>query len=49
VSKLQAQGVDFLACAIHLLRRPRTALRQIDEPVNELANLGILVDRDDEG
>jgi 4-hydroxyphenylpyruvate dioxygenase len=49
VSRLRARGIDFL-------RVPRTyydaledRVGQIDENIEELAELGILVDRDDEG
>jgi len=49
VSKLQAQGVEFLRVPgtyyDELLRR----VGKIDEPIDALATLGILVDRDDEG
>src|ERR1700733_13280737 len=49
VKSLHAQGIDFL----HVPHTYYTELQQrvgvIDEPVDELEELGILVDRDDEG
>ena len=48
VAKLQAQGVEFLGPA-QLLHGAQERVGKIDEPVDELAKLGILVDRDDEG
>ena len=49
VKKLHEQGVDFL----HVPHTYYTELQQrvgkIDEPLDELEELGILVDRDDEG
>ncbi len=49
VSKLRAQGVEFLRVptTYYDLLEPRVG--KIDEPIDQLADLGILVDRDDEG
>ena len=50
VSKLRAQGVEFPARADHLLRRnSKAAWARSTNRSTELAELGILVDRDDEG
>ena len=49
VTKLRAQGVDFLRVP-HTYYRDLTArIGSIDEPLDQLEDLGILVDRDDEG
>jgi len=49
VSRMQAQGIEFLTVPhtyyTELVRR----VGAIDEPIEELERLGILVDRDDEG
>ena len=49
MKSLHAQGIDFL----HVPHTYYTELQErvgvIDEPVDELEELGILVDRDDEG
>jgi 4-hydroxyphenylpyruvate dioxygenase len=49
VSRMQTQGVDFLRVPgtyyMDLMKR----VGKIDEPIGRLAELGILVDRDDEG
>lgn len=37
------------ARAQHLLRRPEERVGHIDEPIDKLADLGVLVDRDEEG
>ena len=50
VGTLRRQGVDFLRVPSHLLRRPAGARRQDRRAASdELEELGILVDRDDEG
>ena len=49
VTKLRAQGVDFLRVP-HTYYRDLTArIGNIEEPLDQLEDLGILVDRDDEG
>ena len=49
VSKLRAQGVDFLNVPSTYYEDLQSRVGKIDEPVEDLKNLGILVDRDDEG
>jgi 4-hydroxyphenylpyruvate dioxygenase len=49
VSKLQAQGVDFLRVPTTYYEKLDARVGTIGEPLDELARLGILVDRDDEG
>jgi 4-hydroxyphenylpyruvate dioxygenase len=49
VSKLKAQGVDFLRVPNTYYDDLIARVGKIDEPIEELAKLGILVDRDDEG
>lgn len=49
VSRLQAQGVDFLQVPPTYYDALQSRVGQIDEPMKDLARLGILVDRDDEG
>jgi 4-hydroxyphenylpyruvate dioxygenase len=49
VSKLRAQGVDFLRVPSAYYRNLLARTGPIDEPVAALEDLGILVDRDDEG
>jgi 4-hydroxyphenylpyruvate dioxygenase len=49
VTKLQAQGVDFLRVPSTYYEDLEARVGKIDEPVADLARLGILVDRDDEG
>ena len=49
VSKLRAQGVDFLRVPTTYYADLESRVGKIDEPVSDLAELGILVDRDDEG
>jgi 4-hydroxyphenylpyruvate dioxygenase len=49
VTKLRAQGVDFLRVPTTYYEQLERRVGKIDEPVAELAELGILVDRDDEG
>jgi 4-hydroxyphenylpyruvate dioxygenase len=49
VSRLRDQGVDFLRVPSTYYAELQARVGTIDEPVEELARLGILVDRDDEG
>ena len=49
VSKLRAQGVEFLRVPNTYYDDLEKRCGKIDEPVDQLADLGILVDRDDEG
>ena len=49
VKKLHAAGDRISARSAHLLHRAAGRVGKIDEPVDELEELGILVDRDDEG
>jgi 4-hydroxyphenylpyruvate dioxygenase len=49
VSKLREQGVDFLTVPTTYYEELESRVGRIDEPVDRLAELGILVDRDDEG
>src|SRR5204863_9965754 len=47
--KLRAQGVDFLRVPHTYYEDLQSRVGWIDEPIDELEDLGILVDRDDEG
>ena len=49
VSKMRAQGIEFLRVPATYYEDLEKRCGKIDEPVGELADLGILVDRDDEG
>jgi 4-hydroxyphenylpyruvate dioxygenase len=49
VTRLKNQGLDFLQVPVTYYEELEARVGKIDEPVNELAKLGILVDRDDEG
>ncbi len=49
VSQLQRQGIEFLKVPHAYYTDLQTRMGKIDEPIEELENLGILVDRDDEG
>ena len=49
VSKMRAQGVQFLTVPTTYYRELEGRVGKIDEPVDQLEQLGILVDRDDEG
>ena len=49
VTKLREQGVEFLKVPGSYYRELTARVGKIDEPLDELENLGILVDRDDEG
>ncbi len=49
VSKLRAQGIEFLRVPTTYYEDLEQRCGKIDEPIDQLAELGILVDRDDEG
>jgi 4-hydroxyphenylpyruvate dioxygenase len=49
VSRLRAQGVEFLTVPTAYYDELQSRVGPIDEPLDRLAELGILVDRDDEG
>ena len=49
VSKMRAQGIEFLRVPSAYYEDLEKRCGKIDEPIGELADLGILVDRDDEG
>jgi 4-hydroxyphenylpyruvate dioxygenase len=49
VSRMQAQGVEFLTVPHTYYTELAARVGRIDEPIEELERLGILVDRDDEG
>jgi 4-hydroxyphenylpyruvate dioxygenase len=49
VSKLRAQGIEFLRVPTSYYDQLEARVGKIDEPLDRLADLGILVDRDDEG
>jgi 4-hydroxyphenylpyruvate dioxygenase len=49
VSKLRAQGVEFLRVPGTYYQELESRVGHIAEPLEQLAELGILVDRDDEG
>jgi 4-hydroxyphenylpyruvate dioxygenase len=49
VSKLRNQGVEFLRVPHSYYRELIDRVGHIDEPMDALEELGILVDRDDEG
>jgi 4-hydroxyphenylpyruvate dioxygenase len=49
VNKLHQQGIDFLHVPHSYYTELQARVGTIDEPVDELEELGILVDRDDEG
>jgi 4-hydroxyphenylpyruvate dioxygenase len=49
VTKLRDQGIDFLQVPTTYYEDLTARVGKIDEPLEELAKLGILVDRDDEG
>jgi 4-hydroxyphenylpyruvate dioxygenase len=49
VSKMRAQGIEFLRVPSSYYDDLEKRCGKIDEPVGDLADLGILVDRDDEG
>jgi 4-hydroxyphenylpyruvate dioxygenase len=49
VAELSARGVEFLKTPTTYYEELEDRVGKIDEPLDELAKLGILVDRDDEG
>jgi 4-hydroxyphenylpyruvate dioxygenase len=49
VNQLMAQGVQFIPAISSYYEELEGRVGKIDEPVEELARLGILVDRDDDG
>jgi 4-hydroxyphenylpyruvate dioxygenase len=49
VTRMQAQGVEFLTVPHSYYTELQQRIGKIDEPIEELEKLGILVDRDDEG
>ena len=49
VSRMKAQGVDFLTVPHNYYTELSSRVGRIDEPIEELERLGVLVDRDDEG
>ena len=49
VSRLRAQGVEFLRVPNTYYEELEKRVGKIDEPVDKLADLGVLVDRDDQG
>ena len=49
VKKLQAQGAEFIPGISSYYQELEARVGKIDEPIDELAKLGILVDRDDDG
>jgi len=49
VRRMQAQGVAFLSVPHSYYKDLQQRIGWIDEPIEELEELGILVDRDDEG
>jgi 4-hydroxyphenylpyruvate dioxygenase len=49
VTQLRQQGVEFLQIPTTYYDELTSRVGKIDEPIDELAKLGILVDRDDEG
>ena len=49
VERLQENGIEFLRVPMTYYEELEGRVGKIDEPVDKLAELGILVDRDDEG
>jgi len=49
VTQLRNQGIEFLSIPTTYYEELTARVGVIDEPIDELARLGILVDRDDEG
>ena len=49
VTELRDRGVEFLSIPTAYYEELTARVGKIDEPIDELAQLGILVDRDDEG
>ena len=49
VTQMQARGVEFLSVPTTYYEDLEARVGKIDEPIDRLAELGILVDRDDDG
>jgi 4-hydroxyphenylpyruvate dioxygenase len=49
VSKMRGQGIEFLRVPAAYYEELQARVGRIDEPVDQLRELGILVDRDEEG
>ena len=49
VSRLRAQGIEFLKVPVSYYEALAARVGAIDEPLDQLAELGILVDRDEDG
>lgn len=49
VNKLKSRGLEFLHVPTNYYEELEDRVGKIDEPIDKLADLGILVDRDDEG
>src|SRR5208282_3480684 len=49
VNKLREQGIEFLRVPHTYYAELQSRVGKIDEPINQLEELGILADRDDEG
>jgi 4-hydroxyphenylpyruvate dioxygenase len=49
VSELRARGVEFLTVPASYYKEVMSRVGQIDEDLKPLSELGILIDRDDEG
>jgi 4-hydroxyphenylpyruvate dioxygenase len=49
VNQLTSQGVEFIPAISSYYEELEGRVGKIDEPIEELARLGILVDRDDDG
>ena len=49
VTRLRDQGIEFLSIPTAYYDELTNRVGRIDEPVDDLARLGILVDRDEEG
>jgi 4-hydroxyphenylpyruvate dioxygenase len=49
VTQLRDQGIEFLSIPTTYYEELTARVGPIDEPIDDLARLGILVDRDDEG
>ena len=49
VTKLKERGLEFLSAPNAYYEQLENRVGKIDEPVDKIADLGILVDRDDEG
>jgi 4-hydroxyphenylpyruvate dioxygenase len=49
VTRLRDQGIEFLKVPSSYYRELTARVGKIEEPIEQLEDLGILVDRDDEG